>query len=217
MLEQFFTLPAIVRGHRDGLLGPYLDAFAATLAGLGYPRQTIRLQCCGIRDLGLWLERQGLGVVDLSDELVSEYLEDRRRRVRFLGSGGAIVRLFVDHLERQGVVATPRTVCEESALERLVRRYTAHLEGERGVVSRTVDIYVPFVRRFLAERFGAGPMCVRALATPDVSRFVLRWAHAQSPASAKRMVTALRSFFRFLLAQGESEVDLAAAVPSVAD
>jgi len=165
----------------------------------------------------LWLQRQDLGVVDLSDELVSEYLEDRRRRARFRRSGGAIVRLFVDHLQRQGVAATPRGVREESALEQLVRRYTAHLEVQRGVVPRTVDIYVPFVRRFLAERFGGGPLCFQAIATRDVSGFVLRWAHSQSPGRAKLMVTALRSFFRFLLAQGEIEVDLAAAVPSVPD
>ncbi len=217
MLEQFFTLPAIVRGHRHGLLGPYLDSFTAELASLGYPRQTVRLQCCGIRDLGRWLERNGLGVRDVSNEIVTEYLEDRRRRDRFRGVGGRVVRLFVNHLQQQGVVAIPKWVGEASALEQLVGRYTAHLAVQRSVVSATVDIYVPFVRRFLTERFGEGLLCLPELAASDVSGFVLRWAHSQSPGRAKLMVTALRSFLRFLLAAGEIEVDLAAAVPSVAN
>ncbi len=217
MLEQFFTQPAILRGHRDGLLGPYLDSFTTELSDLGYPRQTVRLQCCGIRDLGRWLKRKRLGVVDLNDELVSVYLRGRRRRGRFRGSGGTIIRLFVDHLRRQGVVATRDRVGEESPLERLVGRYTAHLEVERSVVRATVEIYVPFVRRFLAEWLSSGQLSLAEMAASDVSGFVLRWARSQSPGRAKLMVTALRSFLRFLLAHGEIELDLAAAVPSVAD
>ena len=217
MLEQFFTLPAIVRGHREGLFGAHLDTFTTEVAALGYPRQTVRSQCCGIRDLGLWVERNGLGIADLDDEVVSEYLRDRRRRGRFPGCGGASIRLFIEHLRRRGIVATPQPVGEESALDRLVHRYREHLELERRLVASTADNYVPFVRRYLVERFGTGPICLRAMAASDVSAFVLRWAHSQSPGRAKLMVTALRSFFRFLLAQGEVDVDLADAVPSVAD
>jgi hypothetical protein len=60
MLEKYFKMPAILRGHRGGVLGPHLDSFVSLVGGLGYPRQTVRRQCCVLRDLGLWLESQEL-------------------------------------------------------------------------------------------------------------------------------------------------------------
>ena len=41
MLEQYFKLPAVLRRHRSGLLGPYLDSFVSLLGSLGYPRETV--------------------------------------------------------------------------------------------------------------------------------------------------------------------------------
>lgn len=217
MLEQYFSLPAVLKGHREGPLGPYLDSFVAKLAALGYPRQTIRLQCCGIRDLGLWLDGNGLAVTDLSAEVLGEYLDDRRARGRFIGGGGTIIGSFVDHLRDRGVVRAADHVSVDSPIEHLISRYTAHLEIERGLVRGTIETYIPFVRRFLTERFGERHLSLRELIASDVSGFVLRWAHSHSPGRAKLMVTALRSFLRFLFTRGEIETDLADCVPSVAD
>lgn len=217
MLEHYFTLPAILRGHREGPLGPYLDAFVAKLEDLGYTRHTVRVQCCAVRDLGRWLTQRGLELADLGDERVTEYLRDRRRRGRFMAQGGRVIRLLVEHLQQEGIVGTSQREYVESPLDRVVGRFSAHLETERGLEQATINNYVPYARRFLAERFAGKPLRLAQLATSDVSGFVVRWAHSQSPGRAKLMVTSLRSFFRFLLANGEIDVDLAVAVPSVAD
>jgi site-specific recombinase XerD len=81
----------------------------------------------------------------------------------------------------------------------------------------TVGCDQQFARRFIVERFGDAPICVRDLAPDDISRFLLRHAHSGSPAMAKMMVTALRSFFRYLFLSGQTESNLAGAVPSVPD
>ncbi|MBI5440256.1 MAG: tyrosine-type recombinase/integrase [Deltaproteobacteria bacterium] len=91
------------------------------------------------------------------------------------------------------------------------------MRTERGLTTATVINYVPFLRCFLTERFGEGPLSLRDLAPSDSSGFILRHAGSMTPGRAKLMVTALRSFFRFLLQRGEIQVDLAASVPTVAD
>jgi site-specific recombinase XerD len=218
MLEQYFKLDAVLRRHRGGLLGPYLDSFVSLVAELRYPRETVRRQCCVLKDLGLWLESHGLGVVDLDEELVNRHLKDRRRSGKvWRGDEAATIRLFVGHLRALAVVATPEAVGNDSPLEHILRRYTKFLLEERAVLQATVDYYLPFVRSFLDERFGDGPLRLRELGESDVTDFVLSWARSQKSGTAKLLVTVLRSFFRFLLEHGEIELDLAAAVPSVAN
>src|SRR5438309_10570420 len=104
MLEQCFTRPAILRGHRDGLLGPYVDSLAAKLVPRGYPRQTMRLQCCGIRDLGLWLGRKGLAVADLDDELVTTGDGPLCRSICPRSTSSACCRPATSALRRAGAI-----------------------------------------------------------------------------------------------------------------
>jgi len=218
MLEHYFKLPAILRRHRIGLLGPHLDSFVSLSGGLGYPRETVRHQCWVLRDLGLWLENHGLGVADLDEEVVNRHIESRQRSGRvWCGDEATTLRRFLEHLRELGVIASPEPVEDDSPVEHILRRYTNYLLLERGLAQITVDTYVPFARRFLEQRFVGGPLCLRELRESDVTNFVLRWAHTQSPGRAKLLVTALRSFFRFLLEHGEIKLDLAATVPAVAN
>ncbi len=53
------------------------------------------------------------------------------------------------------------------------------------------------------------------LRAADITGFVQRHAHRLSPGRAKLLVTALRSFFRYLLHRGEISLGLAACVPIV--
>ncbi|MBI4318749.1 MAG: site-specific integrase [Chloroflexi bacterium] len=99
----------------------------------------------------------------------------------------------------------------------LEQRYSSYLRMERGLTAAAVAGYLPLVHRFLVERFGGGHVCPRDLTPRDISRFVLRQARSMSRNRAKLMVTALRSFFRFLMQHGEIDANLAASVPAVAN
>jgi hypothetical protein len=68
----------------------------------------------------------------------------------------------------------------------------------------------------LFERFGTGPLKLSELRATDVTAFVQRHAHRHSPSRARRLVTALRSFFRYLRYKGLIVADLETAVPRVA-
>jgi site-specific recombinase XerD len=81
--------------------------------------------------------------------------------------------------------------------------------------SSTAVNYVPIVDQFLSERFGEGPLNLTALRASDVTRFVVRQASRVSPLRAAMVVTALRSYFRYLCHRGAISSDLAACVPKV--
>jgi site-specific recombinase XerD len=218
MLEHFFADLEVAGRLRRGPLGPYLDSYAAAIDALGYARSTTREQLWSLAELGRWLERQEGAAADLDERVVETFLTARRRRRRRLRrSDAATYRRFLDHLRKEGVVSPTESRCEESALDRLTRCYEAHLKRERGLERATVDGYRPFVRRFLVERFRDEPLRLETLAPSDISSFVLRHARSMSPKRAQLMTSALRSFFRFLLQQGEIATDLAACVPAVAD
>lgn len=106
---------------------------------------------------------------------------------------------------------------DETPLASLEGHYKRYLRTDRGLATATVINYLPYVRRFLVERFGDGELQLLELGPSDISSFILRHASSMSPGGAKLMVTALRSLFRFLLQSGAIEVDLAASVPTVAN
>jgi site-specific recombinase XerD len=98
----------------------------------------------------------------------------------------------------------------------LLEQYDAYLQKERGLAWRTRVDYAPFVRRFLTNQFGRGPADVSKLRPADILQFVQHSAAKMNPKYAQSMISALRSFLRFLRYRGRLKLDLAACVPSVA-
>ena len=76
---------------------------------------------------------------------------------------------------------------------------------------------VPFVRAFLAHRFGMGEVILSALCVGDVVGFVQHQAPGMNRKRAKLMTTALRSFLHYVRYRDEGMPDLAAGVPVVAN
>jgi site-specific recombinase XerD len=215
MLENYLRDPAAVERRRAGLFGAHLDSFTAAVSELGYRRSTVRLQLWLLDDLERWLKRRHLTLVNLDEQATNQFLEKQRRKGRRRRGDGQTVRHFLAHLREKGVIPWPEPTIDDSPLTVLRKRYEDYLGKERGLCSTTVTRYWVFVRDFIVERFEDGPICVRELLPNDVSGFLLRHARSGSPGVAKLMVAALRSFFRFLFQYGETESDLAGAVPTV--
>jgi integrase/recombinase XerD len=76
---------------------------------------------------------------------------------------------------------------------------------------------VPFIRHFLKDCFADGPVTLSHLRAHDVTRFVQRQAPRLHIKRAKLMTSALRSFLKYIHYRGEVMLDLAAAVPVVAN
>ncbi len=101
--------------------------------------------------------------------------------------------------------------------EHCTQAYEQHLREARNLAKATIVNYVPFIRSFLKNRFGDGPVTLSRLCAHDVVRFVQREAPRLHRQRAKLMTTALRSFLKYARYRGEVTLDLAAAVPTVAN
>ena len=101
--------------------------------------------------------------------------------------------------------------------ERCAQAYEQYLREARALAKATIINYVPFIRGFLEDRFGDGPVRLSRLCASDVVRFVQRQAPRLHLKRAKLMTTALRSFLQYARYRGEVALDLAAAVPVVAN
>jgi site-specific recombinase XerC len=107
----------------------------------------------------------------------------------------------------------PLLVCQHPAEATIVAEFRRYLLHERGLAPSTLLNYVPVAEQFLAERFHNRAPDFAVLRAPHVTGFVMRHAHQLSPVRAGLMVTALRSFFRYLRHRGEIATDLAGCVP----
>ncbi len=217
MLEKLFEQWSSIERLQSNPFAPHLDSFAASLAADGYAVSTVREKLRCVAQLGWWLEEKKLTVAQLDERIVDRFLSELRGHGRLRRGQGPTTLQLVAHLQSQGVIPCPEPVCDTSPLAELERHYERHLRTERGLTTATLVNYAPVVHRFLVHQFGDGPLHLEELKASDISTYVLAHAHAQSVKRAQLMVTALRSFFRFLLREAKIPVDLAACVPTVAD
>lgn len=121
-------------------------------------------------------------------------------------------------LHREGVVpAETLPVRRLTPVECCTQQYEHYLREVRGLAEATILNYVPFIDRFLKDRFADGTVALSCLRACDVVRFVQRQAPRLHQKRAKLMTSALRSFLRYAQYRGEVGMDLAAAVPTVAN
>jgi len=210
-----FSPASLIRGCLDvGPLSSLIEGFSTLLASQGYARSTAKEKLRLVVDLSRWLHRRKLGVADLDEQRVKQFLTHRRRR-RVRRGSAATCRMLLGYLRRLGSIPSSREAFDDTPLNRIGRDFEQFLASERGLTPATLANYLPTVRRFLTERFGDGALRLDELSLQDINRFILRHVQRMSRGRAQLMVTALRSFLRFLHQRGDIAADLARAVPTV--
>jgi len=217
MLKEFFKQGDFLERLHSNPLREHLDSFATALVEDAYAVSTVRSKLRWVVELGWWLQEEQLTVEQLSEHIVDRFLKELRRLERLQRGQGPTTLRFVAYLESHGVIPLPEPVCDTSPLAELERQYERYLRTERGLTTATVVNYRPVAHGFLVHHFGDGPLRLGELTGSDIATYVLAQARSQGANRAQRLVTALRSFFRFLLREAKIQVDLAACVPTVAD
>jgi len=204
-----------LRPEPVGPLVLHIDAFIALLYEQGFKRPVIGSQAQVIAKFSRWLMANHIAVADLCDEHEQQFLSTLKRRGRVRGGHASAIRRFMDFLRTTGVTDIPSVSVEPGAAQLALDTYAAYLRHDRGLSRATSVQYLPFVERFLLERFGVDTLELSKLCAADVIGFIKREAARLSPARAKCATTALRSYLRFLRYRGEITLDLAVAVPTV--
>ena len=214
MINELFTLPSTIERLRQGPLSENLDAYAAAVAEQGYAHHSIGRQIVAIADFSRWLKHKQIPIEALDDQVVDRFLQHRRRRERVGRGDPKALDRMLSMLRQKGIVK-PCPPVADNACSKIAAGFHSYLVQELGRSPSTAKNYVPLIGQFLQERFQNRTPDLALLRAPDVTGFVTRHAHQLSPVRAGIMVTALRSFFRYLLHRGAIATDLAGCVPTV--
>lgn len=202
-----------------GPLAAHISAFTSFLVNQGYAAFSAHLQTRLAADFSRWLIRRRVALQDITPRHADRYLRYRARHQRPRRDDLATLRRLLNFLRERGEIAAPAPTppVEVSPVEQLVNEFAAYLRAERALAPATIAYYVPFARQFLAERFRRGCVNLADLSAADVVGFVQRQAACLHLKRAKVMTTALRSFLQYARYRGDLNIDLAAAIPPVAN
>jgi integrase/recombinase XerD len=202
----------------SGPLAPYAAGFASWLRSRAYSPSAAADRLCQLDQLSRWLEREGLGVYELTGEQAERFVAARRAAGRVTWVSPRSVMMPLEYLRELGVAPAPAPVVAQGLLEELLQDYRRYLSIERGLSDHTVlDAYGPAARLFLAGWESPDGLGLERLSAADVSSFLARECPKRSVSGARDLVCALRSLLRYLHLAGVIEAPLVWAVPPIAD
>lgn len=199
-----------------GPLASHVEAFAAQLSRKGYAQTTVRAKCNVLADLSCWLERRRLTLAALDEDRLTQFLATLRHGAKKWRGDSATGQQLLEYLRGRDEIAAAAQKIDRTPAACLTRDFEEFLHSERGLSRSTLISYLPIVRRLLDERFGCKALRLEQLRPQDLHGFILREIRRVSRSHGKRVITALRSFLRFLLQRGAIQTDLARTLPGVA-
>lgn len=197
----------------EGPLAPFAAGLEGALVAQGYSKNWALQLMALAAEVSHWLQRRGLGVNDLSEEVIGQFFAERepgRSRCRTVRS----MRSITAQLRSLGVVVAVgvgRTDVEEELLD----SYRRWCVSQRGLTSGTADSYVDYVAAFLVLWRPVSDVVVAELDGRAVLDTIRAAGESMASPSLRCLVTALRSFLRFLHATGRTRTSLVSAVPAL--
>ena len=202
----------------EGPLAAYIVSFAKSQGEQGYSLGSLKQQVRIAAGFSRWLQQKQVNLHSICSDHSVQYLRYRARHVRPCLGDVVALRHLLDFLRRDDVIPIEKISAPRlSSAERCARDYEQYLREAHALARATIVNYVPFVHSFLDDRFGLGPVNLSRLRAGDVVRFVQHQAPRLQRKRAKLMTSALRSFLRYARYLVDVTLDLAAAVPVVAN
>ncbi|MFY9987391.1 MAG: site-specific integrase [Chthoniobacterales bacterium] len=206
----------IIESAPVGPLSSYIEPYIAFISELGFAPRSVYEQVRVIVTFSRSLLRSGCKIRDLNESVTEQFLRDELRDQWPHVAAPATLRRLLTLLRVVGVVPPSKPNAPRNPAQQLTDNYQRFLLEERALSPETINAWVRFIDKFLSELFGAGTLKLSKLRATDVTAFVQRHARCHSPSHARKLVTAMRSFLRYLRYQGLIEIDLDKAVPRVA-
>ena len=199
-----------VRGVDDGPLVSFEDAYREELRRRGC---TVRSAVCEVRQVARfsrWLDADGLGVGEVSETSIDEFLAWQRVGGRYRSQRSRPgLWCLLDVLRAVGVVAAETSAVPVSPTDVLVERFECYLVAERGLAAGTVALYSACVRRFVGGLPADGKLA--DVSAADVSAAVLRESERVSVSATQNFVNGVRAFLRLCFIEGLIASDVSQA------
>jgi hypothetical protein len=175
LVQTFFERSFAINRLRQGPLAGHIDLLAAQLATHGYSRVHSRIQLRLVGHFNRWLEQKNLTVRKIDEQIIERYWRYFMRKKRVRSKDVSALMKLLDLLREQGV--TPRRIeAAPTARETLLEKYRCYLREERGLAYGSVRNMMPFVDRFLAQKYPRDHFDFAALKAGDITSFVRKQA-----------------------------------------
>lgn len=211
MIDRYFSAPKTLRRLRDGLSGPYIDAFADALTREGYAPATVVRYLRAAAHLGVFLTRRRKTFGDLDAAAVRAFRRHLRRCQCPASNGGRIghhapfaVQRFQAYLIERGISPRPTVSDARPPIPALITEFTGWYQTHRGVAPPTLRHYARGATAML-DALGAD---VRTWTPRAVREFLLKAVTGGRAESTQKLITATRAFLRYLAFRGDARADL---------
>jgi integrase/recombinase XerD len=200
----------------SGPLTPLAAGLAAELADVGYAPTTAEGHLRLAAHLSRWLQARDLEPSALTGSVLTEFVTDRRREYSNLISMQALGPTLA-YLRRIGMAPAVEDLALLGRVEEVLARFRRYLLIERSITVPVADAYVRWVRPFVqAVAADDAELTFDGVDAALVAGFLAAHLPGLGRKTAQMTASSLRSFLRFLHAEGTLAVDLAVVVPSFA-
>ena len=201
-------------------LDTHLESYLDHLRSVEYSESSLRKKRPVITAFAHWARSNKIAEAVLSERhiemFVTRSFPGETDPARYAWS---TLRLWLNYLRAEGWVAPPVVAANadsQSRADELLRCYVRYLRTDCGLAEKSLLVYVPFVRDFLAEQAAQIEAdAPDAFDAPTIRRFLLKRARNRSSEYCRLLAIALRSLCRFLFLRGDAPLDLSLAVPCV--
>lgn len=217
MLTSYFPNPGKLHLIQCTPAAPYLDGLAAALLRAGYKPATIQRYLRSAAHLSCWQQGRARSLTELDTASIGEFKQHLRacqckgfQRVNDYDLRGA--HAFLRHLQETAITPPEDPANIAAPLPPLFVGFCDWMRQHRGVQDTTLNTY----RRTIVDALqtlGSNP---QRFEVTGLRAFVLDRTSRHGRCQAKVVITALRAFVRYLIAQGQCQVGLDAAIPTTA-
>jgi integrase/recombinase XerD len=218
MLSTYLKRQQTLERYGSGPAGPHLDGFTDWLEHQGYQPPRIQRLLRGVHQFSCWAQQSGVRLDGLTKDALASFGQHLQSRQRLRHPSGNHSYLFigachfVTFLASTHRVASSATTPPPSSLPPLLVEFRHWMHTHRGTTETTLNNYrLPLLD--LLATLGEQPAQYNAKGLRD---FILAWARGRSVEQAKRLVTPVRMFLRFLIATGRCAPGLDHAIPTIA-
>jgi site-specific recombinase XerD len=193
-----------------------LDEFTDWLAKCGFHEEVICQFLPGIVQFTDWADATYGSLTSCPDDAINHFRDHLAKRGRLRYSKGQhsvscrSAQRFVEFLQTQHKIVGPVTI--QATQPELFSQFEQWMQTHRGVRPSTLHNYQPHIVDLL-KTLGENP---EQFTAATLHSAILNYAHGRSHELAKKRVTAIRMFIRFLIATGRCQPGIEAAIPSLA-
>lgn len=196
-------------------LGDHVERFLEQLRAEGYAQISLQRRRGVVLAFLRWARRHCIPVDELQEPHAIAFVARSTRRAKDrVHVERSTARHFVRFL--RGDAGRPggwvkRSTGPASVIE---QRYVDHLRRERGLAERSISVYAPYVRSFLAWLAVRGRQPpLSGVTVAGIREFLLEKTRGRSAEYSRLLTVAMRSLLRFLCLDGAVSANMSRAIP----